>query len=234
MATFLNPPLAYGLSQPTIPVMPLVGEIDGIPTAQTRGVLGQMLLNRLAPGNIYMLTGIIAGLAQWTLVAGGAGSFNSLVVTTTITAGGDIASTGGNIVADTGDIVTLVGDFVSGAGITFITNITSPVGNIILTGGNISTLNGDIVATTGNIAATIGNVSAGGNLEAGNNVYSFGDDGSGTTASTSFTNVVDTTQGAGTLTITSASANPGTNTGFLKFYVGTTPVFVPYFDTIAP
>ncbi len=193
MATFLNPPLAYGLSQPTIPVMPLVGEIAGIPTVNTRGVLGQMLLNTLAPGNIYMLTGIIAGAAQWTLVAGGAGNFNSLTVTTTITAGGTITSTAGNIVAT--------------------------LGNINATAGNITA--GGVITGTGGVIS-------------GENVYSFGDDGTGTALSTSFTNVVNTTQGAGALTLVSASANPGTNAGFLKFYHGTVAVFVPYFTNIAP
>ena len=53
--------------------------------------------------------------------------------------------------------------------------------------------------------------------------------------STTFTNVtVANVPGGDKLTIDSQSANPGVNTGFIKIYVGTTPVYIPYFDNIAP
>lgn len=139
-----------------------------------------------------------------TLTGGSSGAF--------FTAGGNIESTGGDIGAF-GDVIAN-GNVIAGTGMT-------------VTAGNLNVDGGDITAVAGNIIASA-NVAAHGNL------YTFGDDGTGTALSTSITNVVDNTQGAGALTLVSASANPGTNTGFLKFYVGTTPVFVPYFDIIAP
>lgn len=68
----------------------------------------------------------------------------------------------------------------------------------------------------------------------GRQLFADGDAASGVASTISLTNVVDTTQGAGTLSIVSASANNGDNTGFLKIYVGTTVAYIPYFTTIAP
>lgn len=60
------------------------------------------------------------------------------------------------------------------------------------------------------------------------------DHGTGLSGKTMLTNVVNTTQGAGALTMLSTNANSGTNAGFIKMYVGTTVVYVPYFTSIAP
>jgi hypothetical protein len=65
-------------------------------------------------------------------------------------------------------------------------------------------------------------------------VFSEGDPGSGALATTGFTNVVNTTQGVGTLLVKSTNGNGGDNTGFMKFYVNGVAVFVPYFTNIAP
>ena len=195
MATFLKPALAYGESQPLIPVMPMVVEAVTAPTASTRGVLGQVIVVSNA---VYMLTSVVAGQSVWTSLAGGAGFFTSLVVSSTILAGGGITATTGNITATTGNVTA--GGFVGATG-----NVTS----------------------SAIVSGALGVVS-------GENVYSFGDDGTGTALSTSFTNVVDTTQGVGALSLLSTTGNPGNNTGFLKFYVGTTVVWVPYFADIAP
>jgi hypothetical protein len=59
-------------------------------------------------------------------------------------------------------------------------------------------------------------------------------DSGGFVSTTSLTNVVDTTQGAGALTILSTNGNAGTNTGFIKMYVGNQSVWIPYWITIAP
>ena len=64
--------------------------------------------------------------------------------------------------------------------------------------------------------------------------FASGDEGTGVASQTALTNVVDTTQGAGALSIVSTTANNGDNAGFLKMYVGTTAVWVPYFTDIAP
>lgn len=213
MATFMNPPLAYGQSQPLVEVMPMVQEFAGVPTPQTRGVLGQMLLNSLSAGDIYMLTGIIAGLAQWTLVAGAAGNFNSLTVTTfiaagtAITAGTNITSTAGNITAALGNIVATAGNVTAG-------------GDINATGSVEGEVN--VTAVTGNVGALTGSLLAG------------GDTGAVGAGVLSVTNTVDNTQGVGSLTLLSANGNDGTNSGFLAFWHGGVRVYVPYFLDITP
>ena len=60
------------------------------------------------------------------------------------------------------------------------------------------------------------------------------DHGTGISSTTMLTNVVNTTQGAGALTLLSTNGNSGTNAGFIKMYVGTTAVYIPYFTSIAP
>lgn len=61
------------------------------------------------------------------------------------------------------------------------------------------------------------------------------DDVAGTAAKTTFTNgTVANVAGGGTLSIDSQSANPGTQAGFIKIYVGTTTGYIPYFTDISP
>lgn len=172
-AKLLSPQVVYGQTQGLVPVMPMVKAYAGVPPATLQGVLGQVVTNSLSAGDVYMLTGVIAGLSQWTPIAGGAGNFNTLTVVD------DITSTLGSIRATTGVVQ----------------------GNSILSDGN---------------------------------VYSAGDFGVGVAARTAFTNVVNTTQGAGALTLRSTNGNAGTNAGFMKFYVGTTIAYVPYYTNIAP
>lgn len=67
------------------------------------------------------------------------------------------------------------------------------------------------------------------------NMASAGDNGAGTVGQTSITNAtVANAAGGGKLTIDSQSANPGTQTGFIKVYIGTTVAYIPYFTNIAP
>jgi hypothetical protein len=120
----------------------------------------------------------------------------------------------GNITATAGDIIATAGDLVATAG------------DIIATVGQIEAAAGDIVAVQGDIEATAGDI-------VGVGVFATGDS-AGSAATTSFTNVVDATQGVGEMVILSTNGNAGNNAGYLKFYVGTTPVYVPYFDDIAP
>lgn len=79
-----------------------------------------------------------------------------------------------------------------------------------------------------------GNVDAELNVIATQGLFSQGDPGVGGLSETGITNVVDTTQGVGALTLLSTNGNSGTNTGFMKFYVNGVTVWVPYFDDIAP
>jgi len=91
---------------------------------------------------------------------------------------------------------------------------------------------GGLLMGSGNLVNTAGSISAGGAL-IGGTVYSGGDLG-GVAASTSITNVTNTTQGAGTLSIKSTDGNSGNNAGFIKVYIGTVTAYVPYFTNIAP
>ena len=126
----------------------------------------------------------------------------------------DITVNPGDITVTAGDINITLGSLFAGD------SITAGTGPIIATEGNI-------IATQGNISATLGEID-------GVQVIATGDLGSGTVSTTGFTNVVNTTQDVGTLTILSTTGNPGDNAGFLKIYVGTTIAYVPYFTNIAP
>lgn len=60
------------------------------------------------------------------------------------------------------------------------------------------------------------------------------DPGSGTASKTILTNVVNTSVSTGAMTILSTTSNPGNSAGYIKMYVGTSVVYVPYFTNIAP
>jgi len=146
----------------------------------------------------------------------------------TITADGNITSTAGSVIAEV-DLQAITGDIVADAGDVIVT-----AGDITVTAGSITATAGDIVATAGVVRANVGGfVSSGGDANVATVVVT-GDTGSPVANNIQFSNVVDTTQGAGALTLLSTTANPGTNTGFFKIYVGVTTCWVPYFDDIAP
>jgi hypothetical protein len=134
-------------------------------------------------------------------------------VTGTLTASlGLVATAGGISATGTTNINT------SGAGVTSIN--TGGTGALNLgnaTGGT---------AVTGNLGAT-GTIT-------GSTLYASGDAG-GVTGENTITNVsVPVAGGTGAFTITSATtAGAATNAGFIKMYVGTTAVFVPYYTTTA-
>ena len=199
--------VGYGLSTP-LPVIPPIQIISNRnPTTADKAQIGQLWIN--STGNAYyVLTSIVNNLATWVASSGGggAGVFSS------------VEATSGNITADVGNIVATAGNVTVTAG-----NITATAGNIVATAGNI-TANGNAaviaaIGTAGTVKATV--------------LESVGDSGTGSAGSTQITNVVDTTQGAGALTILSPSATSHTNTGLLKIYVGTTAVYVPYFQNIS-
>jgi len=73
-----------------------------------------------------------------------------------------------------------------------------------------------------------------GDVFASAGIFASGDTGAGFAGTTGVTNVVNTTQGVGNLSILSTNGNAGDNAGFIKAYVGGTPVWIPYFDDIAP
>jgi hypothetical protein len=116
-------------------------------------------------------------------------------------------------------------------------NITADLGNFVATAGNITATAGNIVATAGNItangnAAVIAAIGTAGTVKA-TILEATGDGGTGSAGTTQITNAVDTTQGAGALTILSPSATSHTNTGLLKIYIGATAAYIPYFENIS-
>lgn len=56
-------------------------------------------------------------------------------------------------------------------------------------------------------------------------------DVAGVASQTSLSNVVNTTQGAGSNVVKSTDGSNHNNTGYIKMYVGTTAVYVPYWAT---
>jgi hypothetical protein len=103
-------------------------------------------------------------------------------------------------------------------------NITATLGSIVSSAGSLSAATG-ITSTTGNIVATAGIVEAGTVLRAAG-------DTTGAASTTSISNVTNTTQSSGALTILSTTATSRTNTGLLKIYIGTVAAYIPYFETI--
>ena len=88
------------------------------------------------------------------------------------------------------------------------------------TGGAASIVASDAIVTTSDIE--------GGQLIATN-------DTGGSVAKNTITNGnVANVPGGGALTIDSQSANPGTQAGFIKIYVGAATAYIPYFTNIAP
>jgi len=108
--------------------------------------------------------------------------------------------------------------------------VISEAGNVTIdepdTGTGLTVSQG-ITATSGAIQAETGPV-------AGTMIIATGDGGSGIASENAITNVINTTQGGGTLTIASTNGNNGLNTGFIKIYVGTSTAYIPYFHNIAP
>ena len=127
----------------------------------------------------------------------------------------------------------------SGGSGTF-TTINATTGNI--TTVNATTVNATTVAATGAVsgasvtatgAVSGATVAATTTVTAGTTIKAAGDV-AGTAGSTSVSNVTNTTQGAGALSILSTNGNAGNNAGFIKIYVGTTTAWVPYYTNIAP
>lgn len=120
-----------------------------------------------------------------------------------------------------------------GAAVTAV-SFTATTGDITATAGNIVATAGNITASVGDITATLGNIVAGVDSFATRSVIVGGDDGAGTAASTTFTNVVDTTLSTGAGVVLMKTANPGDSSGWMKIYVGTDVRYIPYWSNISP
>ena len=229
--------LAYAVNQPTLQTPPMAIISNRAPTVNDRATPGQAWIFGNA---LYILTSNKNNISTWLLVesGGGTGVFASLEATT-----GNITADLGNIIATDGNIEAIAGDITAGTTITAGTGITSTIGDIVASAGDITATIGDVSAgatieagttitagtgitsTAGAITASSGKVIAGTTLQANG-------DAAGATSTTSFSNVTDTTQGAGALTILNPTGTSHTNTGLFKIYIGTTEAWVPYFVTI--
>lgn len=140
-----------------------------------------------------------------------------------------LAAAGGGVAswvllgATPGEIATLEGD--TGGPI-------QPDGN-----GNLELIGGDNISTAG--ASNAITISLTDSVDVAEDVqcrtlFVDGDEGTGIASTVALTNVTDTTQDAGTLSILSGSANDGDNAGFIKVYIGTQVAYIPYFTDIAP
>lgn len=228
----------YGIGSPIQNNFPFPQGLARALTTSDQGLIGQVVV---ALGVPYMMTaygsGATAGQYIWTQLetSGGGGVFSSLTVTP-----GPISLTGTTTINTSGSAVTTIG-----TGGTGVVNIGNATGNVAVTGTLTSTVGltagtsvvagTGITATTGNISAVTGSIQALANNVYGQMIVAEGDAGSGTSSETALTNVsVPVAGGTGAFTITSATTSgAATNAGFIKMYVGTTAVFVPYYTTTA-
>jgi hypothetical protein len=221
------PNVGYGLSDALLKVFqgPIVSTRN--PTANDTAQFGTIWVNKSAK-SFYVLTSVVAGNSTWTAPASGAGVFTSVEATTgNITADvGNIVATAGNLTVTAGNVLVSAGTITATAGKISGYSLEATIGNIVADTGNVNLTAGNINVTLGNIFCPLGFVE-------GATVTATGDLG-GLTSQTAFTNVVNTTQSSGSLTLLSANANNGTNAGFLKIYVGTVTAYVPYFTSITP
>lgn len=206
--------VGYGFTQAlsNLAIIPIQAKRD--PTTADKAQVGTIWVN-VTTNAPWIITSVANNLANWLLleVGGGAGNFTSLTVNP------------GNATITAGNLAVTAGSITAGTTITAGTGITATTGNIT------ATLN-DIVATAGAVRANVGGfVSSGGDANVATVVIT-GDTGAPNVGNLQISNVVNTTQGAGVGTILTTTGASHNNTGFIKFYVGATPVFVPYFATI--
>ncbi len=140
------------------------------------------------------------------------GQFNVITSTGNINISSDDSNTTINIGTGNGNKTITVGSTNGGASTT-------------VQGGAGVVLAGDVQATT-TITAQFGAVSARTLIASGDNI--------GIASTVQFSNVVDETLGAGDGTIKMKTGNPGTSTGWLKIYNGTSARYLPYFTNISP
>lgn len=196
--------VGYGLTQALIPLAAFPITSSRAPLTTDKAQLGTIWVYQ--PSNsAYVLVSIVNNSATWVNVSGGSGSFTNLTVT-------NLTVTGTS---------NLEGAVTAGAGMTVTT------GNVTLDAGNLIVDVGNVIVTTGSISVPSASV-------AGEGLIVTGDIGAGTASEIALTNVTNTTQGGGALTLMATTAFPGTNTGFIKIYVGTTVAYIPYFTNISP
>jgi hypothetical protein len=198
-----RPHVAYGISDALLktPGFPIISL--RAPLTTDKAPIGQVWI--FTTNNaVYILTSIVNNLATWILVSSGgsAGNFSTVTATTTVAAGTTVTA-GTGITATAGNIAASAGNVTASGTMTAGTGITS---------------------TTGAITASAGQVIAGTTLQADG-------DTPGTVSTNSISGVKNANVlSSGALTILGTTATSGTNTGFIKIYVGATAFYVPYFS----
>jgi hypothetical protein len=197
-------------------------------------------------GTAYIATALTGGVTTWSPSAGG----SSDVSTLSDTANTSVAPAGGNIkLSGTTNQVTIT------AGTNKLTWTIPAVfiapGSIASTttnnAGTTMTAGTGITATTGNITASSGNVSASGTVTGGTGVIATtgavtasagqviaGGDTGGVASTIAVTNTSSSTISTGVGSVKMSSANPATNTEWLKIYIGTSAFWIPAWTTNAP
>lgn len=229
--------VVYGLTQALTnqPPRPIISKRAPLTTDQAQ--LGTVWVvgidsSGVTENTAWILTSIINNSANWQAIGGGSGAgvFSSLTVNpgpTSLT--GNFSSTGGTFTVATGtNAINISAD----AAATTVNLATGAAVKTVTIGNSTSTTTLNLVAGTGNVNVTNGDFIGSGKVE-GVSLYATGD-GAGVASTNAVTNVTNTTQGAGTLSIKSTTGNNGNNTGFIKCYVGVTAVYLPYFATINP
>jgi hypothetical protein len=227
----------YGVGQPLYNIPPdVIVSASSSPGTTDKAEIGTIWVNKSTNG-AWILASIVANSATWTPTTVNAGA--TITTGNLIVTAGYIQAVAGNIIATAGDIIATAGDFTATAGGFVASAGGLDVATTVVAGTGITATTGDITASTGDVVVSLGDVSIiTGGVDAAAEVLALsiaadGDSG-GAAGQTTMTNVVDTALSSGTLTIKSTSAGSGNNTGFLKFYVAGTPVFVPYFAVISP
>jgi hypothetical protein len=196
MSTIPFNQVAYGLTQALIATAPFPIVSKRTPTTADKAQIGTTWIDTVN-NQYYVLTSIVSNLANWQLLAMGAGSLDQLTATdatVAVPAAGNINVVGGgstniNTTAAGSTLTVSVISSPSFAGHTTVaTGLTATTGNIVASAGNITasglmsagttitagtgitSTTGNIVAGTGNINATAGSMSAGTSVSAGTTV----------------------------------------------------------------
>jgi len=209
------PNLLYGLPQPlTASVFPPIVSKRN-PATNDFAPIGSVWVNTVTPA-AFMLIQISSNVADWIQIqpSGSAANFTSLTVTPGLTTLAALTQVGTANINATGAAVTNIG---RGTG---VVNIGNATGNINATG---------TFGVTGAITATLSIFSSTGAV-GGIEIVATGDLGNGFVSETSITNVSVAAAGtsAGMVVQTSAGAGVTASAGFIKCYVGITPVYIPY------
>ena len=226
----------YGLPQPLTAQIfpPIVSKRN--PATNDFAPIGSVWVNIVTPA-AYLLVQISSNIATWILIesAGGAGVFASLTVTPgPIDLTGVLTQLGTANINATGAAATNIGAAGSTTTILGTVNINAAGAGVttINTGGSgalhIGNATGN-TAVTGSLTATLA-IQATGGAVVGVQLIATGDLTNGFAGETSLTNASVAAGGTsvGMVVQTSAGAGVTASAGFLKGYLGVTPIYIPY------